>query len=71
MAKERRILDCLVPNTFTSRTDDDCLLDCCTFVDRSMEYRFNHPLQQRNILNVEDRSFDEDTPIEMVDFGFV
>ena len=53
MAKERRILDRLVPNMFTGRTD--WLMDCCTFVDRSVESWFNHPLQQQSLVSVEDR----------------
>lgn len=34
MAKERKILDRVVPNTFTGKTAVDWLMDCCTTVDR-------------------------------------
>ena len=34
MAKERKILDRLVPNTFTGKAAVDWLMDCCTTVER-------------------------------------
>ena len=59
MAKERGNLDRLVTNTFTSRTDDDCLMDCYTAMDRGVEFWYNQQLQQQSLLSVEGRSFDE------------
>ena len=38
MAKERKILDRVVPNTFTGKTAVDWLMDCCTTVDRREVY---------------------------------
>ncbi|KAG8531710.1 uncharacterized protein KY384_003342 [Bacidia gigantensis] len=34
LAKERKILDRVVPNTFTGKAGVDWLMDCCTTVDR-------------------------------------
>ena len=38
MAKERKILDRVVPNTFTGKAAVDWLMDCCTTVDRREVY---------------------------------
>ena len=38
MAKERKILDKIVPNTFTGKAAVDWLMDCCTTVDRREVY---------------------------------
>ena len=38
MAKERRIADRIVPNTFTGKAAVDWLMDCCTTVDRRETY---------------------------------
>lgn len=38
MAKERKILDRVVSNTFTGKTAVDWLMDCCTTVDRREVY---------------------------------
>jgi len=38
MAEERKILDRVVPNTFTGKTAVDWLMDCCTTVDRREVY---------------------------------
>ncbi|ETI22576.1 hypothetical protein G647_06652 [Cladophialophora carrionii CBS 160.54] len=38
MAKERRVLDKLVNNTFTGKAASDWLLDCCTTIDRRETY---------------------------------
>jgi len=38
LAKERKILDRIVPNTFTGKAGVDWLMDCCTTVDRREVY---------------------------------
>ena len=42
---------------------------CCTSVDRSVEYRFNRPLQQQCLFSVYDRYFSDEAIIRMAEIG--
>lgn len=50
MAKERKILDRLVPHTFTGKTAVDWLMDCCTTVDRREVYEIAELFVQHGLI---------------------
>ncbi|MCJ1276555.1 hypothetical protein MMC21_004361 [Puttea exsequens] len=50
MAKERKILDRVVPNTFTGKTAVDWLMDCCTTVDRREVYEIAELFVQHGLI---------------------
>ena len=39
MARERKVFDRIIPNTFTGKAASDWLLDCCTTIDRRETYQ--------------------------------
>lgn len=59
MAKERKILDRIVPNTFTGKAAVDWLMDCCTTVDRREVYEIADLFVQHGLIwaVVEDKVF--------------
>ena len=50
MAKERKILDKVVPNTFTGKAAVDWLMDCCTTVDRREVYEIAELFVQHGLI---------------------
>lgn len=50
MAKERKILDRVVPNTFTGKAAVDWLMDCCTTVDRREVYEIAELFVQHGLI---------------------
>lgn len=50
MAKERKILDKIVPNTFTGKAAVDWLMDCCTTVDRREVYEIAELFVQHGLI---------------------
>ena len=50
MAKERKILDRVVPHTFTGKTAVDWLMDCCTTVDRREVYEIAELFVQHGLI---------------------
>ena len=50
MASQRKILDRLVPNTFTGKTAVDWLMDCCTTVDRREVYEIAELFVQHGLI---------------------
>ncbi|KAL8744025.1 MAG: hypothetical protein Q9190_003679 [Brigantiaea leucoxantha] len=50
MARERRILELVVPNTFTGKAAVDWLMDCCTTVDRREVYEIAELFVQHGLL---------------------
>ena len=64
MAKQRRILDRLVPNTFTGKTATDWLMDCCTTVDRREVYEIADMFVQSELVwpVVEDKVYLHQNP---------
>ena len=50
MAKERKILDRIVPNTFTGKAAVDWLMDCCTTVDRREVYEIAELFVQHGLI---------------------
>ena len=64
MAKERRVLDKLVNNTFTGKAASDWLLDCCTTVDRIETYEMAELFVKWRLLApvVEDRAYIRTNP---------
>lgn len=59
MAKQRRILDREVRNTFTGKTATDWLMDCCTTVDRREVYEIAEMFVQQRLIwaAVEDKVY--------------
>lgn len=64
MARVRRILDRMVPNTFTGKTATDWLMDCCTTVDRREVYEIAEMFVQQHLVwaVVEDKVFIHQNP---------
>ena len=64
MARERKILDRLVPNTFTGKTGVDWLMDCCTTVDRREVYEIAELFVQHGLIwaVVEDKVYAHQNP---------
>ena len=50
MAKERKILDRIVQNTFTGKATVDWLMDCCTTVDRREVYEIAELFVQHGLI---------------------
>ena len=50
LAKERKILDRVVPNTFTGKAGVDWLMDCCTTVDRREVYEIAELFVTHNLI---------------------
>lgn len=59
MAKDRRILDKTVSNTFTGKAASDWLLDCCTTIDRRETYEIAELFVKWQLIQtvVEDRAY--------------
>lgn len=59
MAKERRVFDKLVNNTFTGKAASDWLLDCCTTIDRRETYEIAELFVKWQLIApvVEDRAY--------------
>ncbi|KIW81209.1 hypothetical protein Z517_04234 [Fonsecaea pedrosoi CBS 271.37] len=59
MAKERRVLDKLVNNSFTGKAASDWLLDCCTTIDRRETYEMAELFVKWQLMApvVEDRAY--------------
>ncbi|KIX02272.1 uncharacterized protein Z518_08211 [Rhinocladiella mackenziei CBS 650.93] len=59
MAKERRVLDKTVNNTFTGKAASDWLLDCCTTIDRRETYEMAELFVKWQLMApvVEDRAY--------------
>ena len=64
MAKERKILDRIIPNTFTGKTAVDWLMDCCTTVDRREVYEIAELFVQHGLMwaVVEDKVYAHQNP---------
>ena len=64
MAKERKILDRIVLNTFTGKTAVDWLMDCCTTVDRREVYEIAELFVQHGLIwaVVEDKVYAHQNP---------
>ena len=64
MARERKILDRIVPNTFTGKTAVDWLMDCCTTVDRREVFEIAELFVQHGLIwaVVEDKVYAHHTP---------
>ncbi|KAJ9609451.1 hypothetical protein H2200_005778 [Cladophialophora chaetospira] len=65
MAKERRVLDKLVNNTFTGKAASDWLLDCCTTIDRRETYEMAELFVKWQLMApvVEDRAYIRANPM--------
>ena len=59
MAKERKILDRVVVNTFTGKAAADWLMDCCTTVDRREVYEIADLFVHHGLISavVEDKAY--------------
>ncbi|KAL9608034.1 MAG: hypothetical protein Q9167_007102 [Letrouitia subvulpina] len=64
MARERKILEHLVANTFTGKAAVDWLMDCCTTVDRREVYEIAELFVQHGLMRavVEDKVFIHQQP---------
>lgn len=64
MAKERKILDRIVENTFTGKATVDWLMDCCTTVDRRESFEVAEAFVQYNLIwaVIEDKVFVHQNP---------
>ena len=64
MAKERKILDRVVPNTFTGKAAVDWLMDCCTTVERRETFEVAELFVQHNLIRavMEDKVFVHQNP---------
>jgi hypothetical protein len=65
MAKERRVLDKLVNNSFTGKAASDWLLDCCTTIDRRETYEMAELFVKWQLMVpvVEDRAYVRANPM--------
>ncbi|KIW19524.1 hypothetical protein PV08_00096 [Exophiala spinifera] len=65
MAKERRVLDKVVPYTFTGKAASDWLLDCTTTIDRRETYEMAELFVKWGLIQpvVEDRSYTRQNPM--------
>lgn len=68
MAKERRILDRVVQNTFTGKAATDWLMDCCTTIDRRETYLMCEMFIKNGLMwvVVEDKVFIHQNPTATV-----
>ena len=59
VAKDRKVFDRIVPNTFTGKAASDWLLDCCTTIDRRETYQLAELFIKHKLIwaVVEDRVF--------------
>jgi hypothetical protein len=59
MARERKVVDRIVPNTFTGKAAVDWLMDCCTTVDRRETYEIAELFVQHGLMYaaLEDKVF--------------
>jgi hypothetical protein len=65
MARERRVLDKVVNNTFTGKAASDWLLDCCTTIDRRETYEMAELFVKWQLIApvVEDRAYVRANPM--------
>jgi GTPase-activating protein SST2 len=59
VARDRKVLDRVIPNTFTGKAASDWLLDCCTTIDRRETYQLAELFIKHKLIwaVVEDRVF--------------
>jgi hypothetical protein len=59
VAKDRKVFDRVIPNTFTGKAASDWLLDCCTTIDRRETYQLAELFIKHKLIwaVVEDRVF--------------
>lgn len=65
MARERRILDKTVQNSFTGKAASDWLLDCCTTIDRRETYEMAESFVRYQLIApvIEDRNYTRMNPM--------
>jgi GTPase-activating protein SST2 len=65
MARERRILDKTVQNSFTGKAASDWLLDCCTTIDRRETYEMAESFVRFQLIApvIEDRNYTRLNPM--------
>ena len=65
MARERRVLDKTVANTFTGKAASDWLLDCCTTIDRRETFEMAEMFVKHQLIApvVEDRNYTRAHPM--------
>ncbi|KAJ9637075.1 hypothetical protein H2204_004999 [Knufia peltigerae] len=65
MAKERRVLDKIVPYTFTGKAASDWLLDCTTTIDRRETYEMAELFVKWGLIQpvIEDRAYTRQHPM--------
>ena len=65
MARERRVLDKTVANTFTGKAASDWLLDCCTTIDRRETFEMAEMFVKHQLIRpvVEDRNYTRAHPM--------
>lgn len=65
MARERRILDKMVQNSFTGKAASDWLLDCCTTIDRRETYEMAESFVRFQLIQpvIEDRNYTRLNPM--------
>jgi GTPase-activating protein SST2 len=65
MAKDRRVMDKVVNNTFTGKAASDWLLDCCTTIDRRETYEIAELFVKWQLMApvVEDRAYIRANPM--------
>lgn len=64
MAKDRRVMDKVIPYTFTGKAASDWLLDCCTLVERRETFELCELFVKWNLMApvVEDRQYARQVP---------
>jgi hypothetical protein len=64
VAKDRKVFDRVIPNTFTGKAASDWLLDCCTTIDRRETFQIAELFIKHDLIHsvVEDRSFMHQNP---------
>jgi GTPase-activating protein SST2 len=65
MARERRILDKTISNSFTGKAASDWLLDCCTTIDRRETYEMAESFVRFQLIVpvIEDRNYTRGNPL--------
>jgi hypothetical protein len=64
VAKDRKVFDRVIPNTFTGKAASDWLLDCCTTIDRRETFQIVELFIKHNLIFsvAEDRPFIHQNP---------
>lgn len=65
MARERRVMDKTIPNTFTGKAASDWLLDCCTTIDRRETYEIAELFVKYQLIApvIDDRNYTRQNPM--------